>query len=235
MHTIITMVDQRYFPYGGLLDTLCNVNHDNLRIYTPDPMFVYLNTPKDIGHNSIAAIDAEYWEVYGQSIKLMALSRTQGNATYLDWDTYINNDFTHVFDIIDGLCVTTTNSTKPWATVNGGVIFSKNGHELASDLFDLVRGLHSPESDTLLQHFYDNIWDHLDAHRNKKGGVYHRQDLSWWCDQVALCACNTVGMCSRLPCCEYNKLNAHPDDKDQDFFIGHMKQRSGAPSEWKDG
>lgn len=244
---VITMTDSKYFQYGQrLLDTRHIVDADFV-CYGPDLSTEQRDILKahDIQHKKV---NQDIWDAWMQSLKFQFVMDeidlvSGGGVTFVDWDTYFLKDWGGIFYRAKWDFGVTIRSyfiekyEKHWAWSNGGVIFATNTSkgnsvcEWALQTIDSGDGCNLPE--------YDEIWQMLENGRAPEK-THYRSNKRWWCDQVFLSALvmrkrnkgDTDGYDIKLfDCKQYNNLW----EETPDTYIMHLKEKSGAPSSFKDG
>jgi hypothetical protein len=249
---VITMCSKDYFQFGQkLLDTRHIVDADFV-CYGPDL------TEDQIGilmryNIKYKKVNQDIWNTWMQSLKFQfikdEIDSEYDGITFVDWDTYFLNDWGWIFYRTNwniGITVRKewieANKThRGWA--NGGVIFAKNkkgAMVLCEFALDIIE---NGGSSDLLE--YDEIWKTLEMGR-KPEKTHYRTDKRWWCDQVFLSALTKhkinnpwgyydgddyfLGV-ELFDCHQYNNMW----EETPDTYIMHLKEKSGAPKEFKDG
>lgn len=260
---VITMCSKDYFQYGQrLLDTRHVVDADFV-CYGPDLTDTQIGTltAHDIQYKTV---NQDIWDTWMQSLKFQfimdEIDGTGGGITFVDWDTYFLKDWGGVFcraEWVFGITVrrgwiVANKMQRGWA--NGGVIFANNSILHAKNMcaFALLT-IEDGEDDNLPE--YDEIWQTLEQGR-KPEKTHYRTDKRWWCDQIFLSAL-IMAQQKRIAlelkqqhpgipyindgiyiyniklfdCRQYNNLW----EETPDTYIMHLKEKSGAPGELKDG
>ena len=194
MFKVITMSDSNYFGAGKLLlETRKRVNADFV-LYGPDLNDKQINILKKYNIDYIE-IDPYLYKTQMQFLKFsfitdqMMLDSTNKykGFSFVDFDTFFINDWSHVFDYDFDFGVTVRNDRVEQrllrAYTNGGVMFAKHSS------FDLIsfakKVILKGRSDDLPE--YDKIWKTLEIGRPEYK-THYRTTLRWWCDQVFLSA-----------------------------------------------
>lgn len=253
MHKIITMSDSSYFPAGNLfLKTRDRVNAD-VTLYGPDltKEQIKILSKRNIDY---IKIDPEKFKTEMQYLKFEFLFEEinwdlnfnkYNGFTFMDWDTFIINDWKHIFEKYDfdfGITIREDQIKKKVlrAYTNGGVIFVKSsGFDLISFAIKIMQ---SGKNDKLKE--YDEVWKTLETERpiNK---TYLRENLRWWCDQIF---CSSIFLknikengyhkikfdptifkfenfkIAAFNCNHYNLINSKPKiTNEKDVYIRHLK------------
>ena len=241
---IITMTDSKYFEYGRHFMETRHKTKAEVICYGPDltGKQAYQLDLRDIkyvpwGRNS--------YENEMQLLKFVFLAKHSGDECYfLDWDTYITRELkSWPFDVGLTLRPNMVAKGQKRAYCNGGVIYSNVKGKRFWDMAHHRVAVRNPED---LQE-YDEIWKALESNTRPEHKRHYRHNFRWWVDQVYLSAlllraerkgC-VGGYCWDMCLVDtfkngYVKLDASPAElNSREFTIGHVKSKSGAPTEYK--
>ena len=253
---VITMTDSNYFKYGTKLLQTRHIVDADFVCYGPDLEDDQIETlyKNNIIHKKI---NQDIWDKWMQSLKFQfimdEIDETGGGITFVDWDTYFLKDWAEIFyrakwdfgitvrqNLIDS-----GKTHRAWA--NGGVIFARNNYSavvLCGTALNIIErgGIDITKPFRILPQ-YDKIWKTLEEGR-KPEKTHYRTDKRWWCDQVFLSAL--------IMACKHNQLKFENDincrfkffdckqynnmwEETPDTYIMHLKDKSGAPGNLKDG
>lgn len=251
MFKVVTMSDKAYFDCGKLfLETRDKINADFV-LYGPDlnDKQVDILKKKDIEY---VMVEKMLFETRMQFLKFSSLieqitidpQETYNGFTFVDFDTFFINDWSHVFDYDFDYGITVRNDMVGKkclrAYANGGVVFVKHS---AYDLLMFARHTILNGQDSGLPE-YDRIWKTLENGRPKHK-THYRTELRWWVDQVFLSSlvlryfeeygyCKIEKMPKTFPfnrikiglfgCDYYNLLDSKPKITDEkNVYIRHLK------------
>jgi hypothetical protein len=203
---VITYSDSPYFKYGKLFRyTTGNVDADFV-CYGPDL------TEEQQANLSISGI--EHKEIDGDEFqnkmqflkfKLMKDEMTDEGVSFIDFDTVLVKDWSHVFADDFDIGITVRNSYVKQgilrAYTNGGVMFCKNPSvcDYAIEVMENGGADDIPE--------YDEIFKSLEEGRPEHK-THKRETLRWWVDQVFI---SSLAL-------RYFRLTGEKGVKDRAFF-----------------
>ncbi len=189
MNKIVTFCDSAYFTYGRFFIRTRHKVDAEVVLYAPDL------TKRQIAmlrrHNIIhKTISGKLFKTKMQFLKFKLLIDEMGDynhgagMTFMDFDTFIVNDWARIFEDDFSLGVTVRNKQKmARAYANGGVIFCKNttkSREMCQYAIEVMEG----GGDKKLPE-YDAIYKTLEIGRPAHK-TWKRENLYWWVDQVFL-------------------------------------------------
>lgn len=252
MHKIITMSDKNYFDAGKLfLKTRNRVNADVL-LYGPDITGEQIRILKE-NDISYEYVDPNTFKNKMQFLKFDFLSdqlfsfvhsKKYSGFTFVDWDTFIINDWEHIFEYDFDFGITIRNDQVKKkvlrAYANGGVMFAKYS---AYDFLDeTMKIIEDGKSRKLPE--YNEIWKTLEEGR-PENKTHYRTELRWWVDQVYISSLTLryfkkngdqkIGLEPKIfkfgntkiglfGCDYYNKINSSPKiTNEKNVYIKHLK------------
>jgi hypothetical protein len=260
MNKVISMVNSEYFKYGKpFLETRKNVDADFV-VYSPNLSESQIKKLEkyDIKHRHV---DKDEFNNKMQYLKFAFMLNAIGGEldnsliTFCDWDTFFVKDWCEKIHDEIALGITYRNDLikKKYsrAYANGGVIFIRNSRMsrlLCAYAFAIMRAGYNEDLPE-----YDEIWNTLESPTRAKHKRHYRTNLRWWVDQVLLSAFvsrmlkgggdlehNNLlwhGVNIRFyDCNKFNRICLPSSIKSKsDIYIGHLKDKSGAPANLKDG
>jgi len=196
MHKIVTMSDSAYFMAGKLfLETRDKLKAD-IVLYGPDLTKKQISILSDHNINYVKVDPIKFrnkmqylkFEFLYEEIYLDLSFNRYSGFTFMDWDTFIINDWEHIFEKYDfdfGITVRNDMVKKRVlrAYTNGGTMFASRS---AIELINFAKKTILKGRSSELKE-YDEIWNTLEIGRPKHR-THSRKNLRWWTDQAILSA-----------------------------------------------